>query len=69
MPTEEHDLAFVDFATDPAVAERRYPSLDSDEDTVNENAPGVSDRGRFAKLEHETRFELATLTLARRCSG
>ena len=31
----------------------------------NENAHDLNGRGRFEKLEHETRFELATPTLAK----
>ena len=35
------------------------------QDTANENAPGLTDRGRFSNLEHETGLEPATPTLAK----
>ena len=75
MREEEADLSFADFgygATGPIArrervsdfAIRRYPSLDGEPDTTDENAPGANDRGRCEILEHETGFEPATLTLA-----
>jgi hypothetical protein len=65
LPVEEQDLAFADFDG----SERLYPAPTSENTDPNENVPDVSGRGRSSKLEHETRFELATLTLARRCWG
>ena len=75
MREEEADLSFAEFGPQAAgaiersdrvsdVAIRRYPSLDSDGDSGDENAPGLSDRGRWKNLERETGFEPATLTLA-----
>ena len=63
MREEEADLSFADFSLGDC-AERLYTSPASDSDDPNENAPGLTDRGRFTILEHETRFELATPTLA-----
>ena len=63
MPVEEQDLAFADFDG----SKRLYPAPTSDADRINENAPDLTSRRRSGKLEHETRFELATLTFARRC--
>ena len=34
-------------------------------DSTNENAPDLTGRGRFEKMEHETGLEPATPTLAR----
>ena len=63
---EEADLGFADFHT--AESPRRpYTAPAADEDVANENAPDLSDRGRFGNLEHETGLEPATPTLARRC--
>ena len=63
MPVEELDLGFVDFEADSGVASvaiRRRTRMR----TPCMKTPRPN-RGRFGKLEHETRFELATLTLAR----
>ena len=56
MPQEETDLSFADFG-DPG---RPYTAPTPDATTTNEDAPAVSQRRRNQKLEHETRFELAT---------
>ena len=75
LPVEGGDLAFADFgsalsgrSSGPGeasdVAERLYTSPASELDSENENALGVSTRGRWKILEHETGFEPATLTLA-----
>ena len=68
---EEADLTFANFVGS-GVSERLYTSPDfekSQDPNHNENAPGLSDRGRFESLEHETELEPATPTLARRCWG
>jgi hypothetical protein len=67
LPDEEADLSFADFGPE-GVARRLYPSPTSATDTPNENAPGLTDRGRFENLEHETGLEPATSTLATWCS-
>ena len=61
MPAERGNVDFADF---PSVAKRRYSSPTSANAFETENAPGLNDRGHSRKVEHETRFELATLTLA-----
>ena len=38
-------------------------------DSANENAPDLTGRGRFEKMEHETGLEPATPTLAKRRGG
>jgi integrase len=62
MPAEHGDVEFANFSS---VAKRRYASPTSYDTSETENAPGVTGRGRSLFMEHETRFELATLTLAR----
>ncbi len=61
MPQEETDLSFADFGG-PA---RPYTAPLSETSLSNENAPDATGRGHSSNMEHETRFELATLTLAR----
>ncbi len=61
MPSEPGDMSFADF---PSVANHRYASPTDEATPENENALGLSDREHSRNLEHETRFELATLTLA-----
>jgi integrase len=57
---EEADLSFLDFD-----GTKRHPR-GTERNLASEarKPPRVSARGGFGKLEHETRFELATLTLA-----
>ena len=59
LPQEETDLSFADFdgPRRPVAA----PAL-ADE-LPNENAPGLSDRGRYQNVERETGLEPATLSL------
>ena len=60
---EEADLSFADFASVDD-SERLHTSPTADDDPTNENAPGLSSRGRIVYLEHETGLEPATPTLA-----
>ncbi len=61
---EESDLSFADFAgLDDS--RRLYTSPTQEPEPTNENAPGLTDRGRFEKMEHETGLEPATPTLAK----
>jgi hypothetical protein len=62
MREEEGDLSFADFGG----ARRRYTAQADDDDDRNENAPDLTNRGRFDFLEHETGLEPATPTLAKR---
>ena len=62
MPQEETDLSFDDFGG----PKRPYTAPTQQSVAANENAPATSGRGHSLFMEHETRFELATLTLARR---
>ena len=62
MPAEPGDLAFADF---PSVTKRHYASPANEAEAGSKNAPDASGRGHSGIMEHETRFELATLTLAR----
>ncbi len=66
LPLESGDLDFADFDTEKNGSERLYPAPTSDAPPETENAPDLSGRGHSSNLEHETRFELATLTLAKR---
>ncbi len=59
-PQEETDLSFADFD----VPKRPYTDQAFDGDPTDENAPAASGRGHSEKMEHETGFEPATLTLA-----
>ena len=84
MREEETDLAFADFTARPGrtvenppapdakgaagVASRRYPSLNFEVGSTDENAPALKERGRSEILEHETGIEPATSTLATWCS-
>ena len=61
MPSEPGDVAFADF---PSVTKRHYASPAEESASETKNAPDLSGRGRSGMMEHETRFELATLTLA-----
>ena len=62
---EETDLGFLNFG-----GTKRHPRGTEPKVVAgNKNAPDTSGRGRSVFMEHETRFELATLTLARRCWG
>ena len=63
MREEEVDLSFAEFEIDGG-SKRLYPAPGSEPDTPNEDAPGLSDRGRSTLMEHETGFGPATLTLA-----
>ena len=57
---EETDLSFLDFDST-----KRHPrGTEHLEVAENQNAPDLSGRGHSVFMEHETRFELATLTLA-----
>ena len=57
---EETDLGFLDFS-----GTKRHPRGTKQKATAqNENAPDLTGRGHSQNMEHETRFELATLTLA-----
>ncbi len=60
---EETDLSFADFEESDG-SERLYPAPAPAPSDPNENAPDLTGRGRWENLEHETRFELATPTLA-----
>jgi len=84
MREEEADLGFADFTTGPrrtvpgmptpeqkdaaTVAFRHYPSPGCEPASADENASGLSGRGRSEILEHETGIEPATSTLATWCS-
>ncbi len=61
MPAEPGDVAFADF---PSVTKRHYASPVDGAESETKNAPDASGRGHSRNVEHETRFELATLTLA-----
>jgi hypothetical protein len=61
MPAEPGDVAFADF---PSVTKRHSASPTEETDPESKNAPDASGRGRSRNVEHETRFELASLTLA-----
>ena len=70
LPVSEDDLAFADFAISPLpageagrVAKRRYASPGSETGAHDDNAPGLTDRGRCGNLERETGLEPATLSL------
>ncbi len=63
MREEEADLSFADFA-DLESSGRLYPSPNLSNDLEPENAPDLTGRGRFGKMEHETGLEPATPTLA-----
>jgi hypothetical protein len=60
---EEMDLSFADFEARDG-SERLYPAPSSSRAGEQENAPGLTDRGRSHFLEHETGLEPATPTLA-----
>ncbi len=62
------DLSFADFAVRDG-SERLYPAPTDETDSANENAPDLTGRGRFGKMEHETGLEPATPTLAKRRGG
>ena len=67
LKDEEEDLSFAEFG--PAAISGRLPASPGGESEVpNENALGVTYRGRSENLEHETGFEPATSTLATWCS-
>ena len=63
LPLESGGLNFADFDTEKTGSERLYPAPTSNEALENNNAPSTSDRGRYEKLERETGFEPATLSL------
>jgi hypothetical protein len=63
LPVSEDDLAFADFGTPESVTKRRYASPGLKTDATNENAPGITDRGRYEIRERETGIEPATLSL------
>ena len=68
MREEEGDLSFADFAasTTPKEGTRLlYTSPTGSADPQTENAPDLTGRGRFGKMEHKTGLEPATPTLAR----
>ena len=56
VPVEEQDLAFADFGDINTGSKRLYPALGIESNTTNQDAPGVSDRGRLGLMEHETGF-------------
>ena len=59
LPQEETDLSFADFD-----GTRRHYTAPTVSDTApNKNTPGLSDRGHWGKMERETGFEPATLSL------
>ena len=60
---EEADLSFADFALRDG-SKRLYPAPTNDGEAADENAPDLTGRGRFGKMEHETGLEPATPTLA-----
>jgi hypothetical protein len=62
---EEMDLGFAEFHTIESPG-RPYTAPAPEGDPTNENAPDLTGRGHSVFLEHETRFELATPTLAKR---
>ena len=61
MPAEPGDVGFADFTS---VTKRHYASPPDEAGAGSKNAPDASGREHSGKMEHETRFELATLTLA-----
>ena len=61
MSEEETDLSFAEFGG----SRRQYTAVAKSESDPNENAPGLSDRGRYQNLERETGLEPATLSLGR----
>ncbi len=63
MQDEETDLSFADFNT--SSPKRPDTALLLDDGPDNENAPDLTGRGRFEKMEHEAGLEPATPTLAR----
>ena len=63
-PLIELPLGIIAPETGIAQGRRPYTAPGSEAAPEEESAPGLSDRGRFLEMEHETRFELATLTLA-----
>ena len=65
MPDEESDVSFSNFGLGDG-SKRLYPAPGDGPTTPNENAPGLSDRGRYQNLERETGLEPATLSLGRR---
>ena len=65
MPDEESDVSFANFGLGDG-SKRLYPAPGDPGSPPNENAPGVSDRGRYQNVERETGLEPATLSLGRR---
>ncbi len=66
---EEGDVSVADFAASGTPKEDGrllHASPAGSRDAQNENAPDLTGRGRFGKMEHETGLEPATPTLARR---
>jgi len=59
LPAEAGDLSFADFEGTGRPYTAPAPSVANG----NENAPGVTGRGRFGFMERETGFEPATLSL------
>ena len=59
MPEEESDVSFANFGG----SKRLYPAPSNLGTTPNTNAPGLNDRGHWEKMERETGFEPATLSL------
>ncbi len=62
---EEGDLSFADFGGKDG-PRRPYTAPNFIDESTNENAPDLTGRGRFGKMEHETGLEPATPTLAKR---
>jgi hypothetical protein len=65
MPQEESDLSFADFGG----SLRPYTAPALEASSKAQNAPDLSGREHSVLMEHETRFELASLTLAKRKRG
>mgnify|MGYP004205206049 CR=1 FL=1 len=62
LPQEETDLSFADSGG----TKRPYTAPALADELPNENAPGVTSRGRYQNVERETGLEPATLSLGRR---
>jgi len=67
MPVDEQDLAFADFGGAENGTKRLYAAPGMGTDSPNDNAPGLTDRGRCGILERETGLEPATLSLGSQC--
>ena len=62
MSEEETDLSFAEFGG----SRRQYTAVAKSESDPNENALGLTSRGRYQNVERETGLEPATLSLGNR---